>query len=183
MLPNFESDAVLSRLAALAGPNTWLLFSANLAPGPDYIAGVQRILPLYDNPLTREWLLTFLLDLGVERADGALQFTVEEQPPGSGLRRVAAYFEFSRPRVIQIETERFPFRPGESIRLFFSYRHTPELARRLLSAHGLEVREQWVAKSEEEGVFLAGRKAETPPRRFPNRRGLAMVDRSVLPNA
>ena len=46
-----------------------------------HAAGVQRILSQYDNPLTREWLLNFLLDLGVERSDGELRFTVEQFLP------------------------------------------------------------------------------------------------------
>src|SRR5882724_1725492 len=65
MLPNFEPMLILPRLSALVRPGDWLLVSANLAPGLDYAVGVQRVLPLYDNELTREWLLAFLLDLGV----------------------------------------------------------------------------------------------------------------------
>ena len=80
MIPNFEPQVILPRLAALLRPADYLLFSANLAPGADYAAGVQRILPLYDNALTRDWLMTFLLDLGVETADGELRFVIEDDP-------------------------------------------------------------------------------------------------------
>ncbi|MDB6112659.1 MAG: hypothetical protein JWR69_4409 [Pedosphaera sp.] len=154
MIPNFEPQLILPRLAGLLRPNDYLLFSANLAPGRDYAAGVQRILPLYDNALTRDWLMTFLLDLGVEQGDGELRFTVEEDPAGSGLRRVAAYFHFVRPQRVQVDGERFEFKVGEAIRLFFSYRHTPERVRALLGMQGVEVLEEWITKSEEEGVFL-----------------------------
>ncbi len=153
MIPNFEPQLILPRLAGLLRPADFLLFSANLAPGPDYALGVQRILPLYDNELTRDWLMTFLLDLGVELADGKLKFSVEEDAE-SGLRRVAASFHFSRMRQITVEGEVFEFRPAESIRLFFSYRHTPEKARSLLGKFGIKVLEQWTTKSEEEGVFF-----------------------------
>src|SRR3954463_15334546 len=129
-----------------------LLFSANLAPGPDYAAGVRRILPLYDNALTRDWLLTFLLDLGVEKNDGKLDFVIEDMP--LGLKRIAAYFCFSGRRTLSVAGETFTFRAGHSIRLFFSYRHTPALVRRLLARHGLEVLDQRITGSEEEGVFL-----------------------------
>src|SRR5262245_8966055 len=54
MNPNFEPDTILPRLAELLRPNDLLLFSANLAPGPDYRRGVERIQPLYDNDLTRD---------------------------------------------------------------------------------------------------------------------------------
>src|SRR2546427_174873 len=85
MIPNFEPQIILPRLAALLRPKDYLLLSANLAPGADYAAGVQRILPLYDNDLTRDWLLTFLLDLGVERGDGKIRFVIEDDPAGVGL--------------------------------------------------------------------------------------------------
>ena len=157
MIPNFEPQLILPRLAALVRPQDFLLLSANLAPGADYAAGVAKILPQYDNAPTCEWLLTFLLDLGVERGDGGLRFGIETGLTG-GLQRVAAHFHFSRPRAIEIEDETIDFASGESIRLFFSYRYTPELVRLTLSRHGLEVCEQWIANSGEEGVFCCRRK-------------------------
>jgi uncharacterized SAM-dependent methyltransferase len=157
MIPNFEPQLILPRLAALLGSGDRLLFSANLAPGPDYAAGARRILPLYDNALTRDWLMTFLLDLGVEKNEGDLRFEIEDDPSGSGLKRVGSHFHFSRAAAIHVDAERFDFQPGESIRLFFSYRHTPGLVRSLFEAHGMRVLAQWIAQSEEEGVFLATR--------------------------
>jgi uncharacterized SAM-dependent methyltransferase len=154
MIPNFEPQIILPRLAALLRPADYLLLSANLAPGPDYAAGVQLVLPLYDNDLTREWLLTFLLDLGVERTDGALDFAMEDS---GGLRRIVADFKFTASRQISIDRETFAFRAGDTIRLFFSWRHTPELVRTLLAAHGMNVLDQWITKSGEEGVFLVRR--------------------------
>ena len=159
MIPNFEPAAILPRLAGLVRQADLLLFSANLAPGPDYAAGVRRILPQYDNPLTRDWLMSFLLDLGVEAGDGAMRFCMEQDPAGSGLERVAAYFDFTRQRSVEVEGERFAFQPGESVRLFFSYRYTPDRVRAVLDPHGLQVLGQWLADSEEEGVFLIGRDA------------------------
>jgi uncharacterized SAM-dependent methyltransferase len=157
MIPNFEPQLILPRLASLVRAADHLLFSANLAPGTDYSAGVQRVLPLYDNSLTRDWLLTFLADLGVERADGELRFTIEDDPAGSRLKRIAVYFHFARARKIQLEGETFSFDAGENIRLFFSYRHTPGQVRGLLAQQQLDVIDQWIAKSGEEGVFLCRR--------------------------
>jgi uncharacterized SAM-dependent methyltransferase len=159
MLPNFEPQLILPRLAALVRPADHLLFSANLAPGSDYAAGVQRILPLYDNALTRDWLLAFLLDLGVERADGTVRFIIEDAQCDVTLKRVAAYFHFQGPHQIAVDDERFDFQPGDEIRLFFSYRHTPALVRSLLNRHNFQIQEQWTTRSEEEGVFLARRSA------------------------
>jgi L-histidine Nalpha-methyltransferase len=157
MIPNFDPRQILPALSALVRPSDWLLFSANLAPGSDYGAGVRQILPLYDNALTREWLMTFLLDLGVENADGEIRFQIEEDPTLPLLARIAAYFSFSRAREIWMEGRVFTFGAGDQIRLFFSYRHTPQLIRTMLGQHGLQVIEEWVTRSVEEGLFLVSR--------------------------
>ena len=154
MLPNFEPDVLLPRLSRLLTPSDHLLLSANLAPGPDYAAGVQRVLPLYDNPPTRDWLMTFLTDLGVDASDGRLDFVIEEQSVPPSLRRIAAYFKFTTKRTIALDAHRIEFNAGDSVRLFFSYRHTPGLMRSILSQHGLVVVDQWIARSDEEGVYL-----------------------------
>jgi hypothetical protein len=151
MIPNSEPQTILPKLAALMRPKDFLLFSANLAPGSDYAAGVKKILPQYNNVPTREWLITFLLDLGVERGDGELRLGIEDK---SGLKRVVANFHFKRPRKITVENETFTFKAGEAIRLFFSYRYTPERVKQTLARHHLEVCDQWITESEEEGVFL-----------------------------
>jgi uncharacterized SAM-dependent methyltransferase len=152
MIPNFDQGLILQRLSGLLRPSDLLLFSANLAPGPDYAAGVEKILPLYDNDLTRDWLMTFLLDLGAEKGDGEPRFSIEED--AGGLRRVAAWFHFQRARTILVDEECFEFKAGDRIRLFFSYRHTVEKVRDMLAACRIEVRDQWITASEEEGVFL-----------------------------
>ncbi len=157
MIPNFEPQAILSKLAVLVRPKDLLLFSANLAPGTNYAAGMKRILPQYDNALTRDWLTAFLFDLGVEKSDGELRFSLENIAQ-SGLSRVRADFHFRREVPIKIEDKTFTFRAQETIRLFFSYRYTPERVQKILARHGLEVSEQWITRSEEEGVFLCRRK-------------------------
>jgi uncharacterized SAM-dependent methyltransferase len=153
MIPNFEPQIILPKLASLIRPKDFLLFSANLASGNNYAAGVKKVLPQYDNPLTRDWLMTFLLDLGVERGDGKLRFKIEDVRT-NGLKRIVATFHFTRSRHIEVDGEHIDFRAGEIIRLFFSYRYTPEHVRKVLTHYGLEVRDQWIAKSGEEGVFL-----------------------------
>jgi len=153
MIPNFEPQIILPKLVSLVRPKDFLLFSANLAPGADYAAGLKKILPQYDNPLTRDWLLSFLDGLGIGRNDGKLCFKIENVP-ANGLRRVAADFHFRRRCRMVAEGETFEYRAGESIRLFFSYRYTPERVRTILRRHGLEICGQWIARSEEEGVFL-----------------------------
>lgn len=154
MMPNFEPPIILPRLAGLLQSGDFLLLSANLAPGEDYDAGMQRILPQYDNAPTRDWLLEFLIGLGIDPGVGNLRFAPEDVPGGHGLKRVSAYFEFIHAHQLQVDDERFDFLPGDSLRLFFSYRHTPALVESLLDQHGLRVLDQWITRSAEEGVFL-----------------------------
>jgi L-histidine N-alpha-methyltransferase len=156
MIPNFEPHHILPRLAALARAGDVLLLSANLAPGPDYRAGVQHVLPGYDNPETRAWLLALLYDLGVEPDDGIVEFSVEAV---SGLYRIAADFRFSRERALTVHDERFVFSGGDAVRLFFSYRYTADGIPPLLWGHQLEVMEQWITASGEEGDFLCRKKS------------------------
>ena len=155
MIPNFEPRQILPKLSALLRKQDWLLFSANLAPGTDYAAGMEKILPQYDNPQTRDWLSSFLFDLGVESRDGQLRFSIETG--GLGLQRVVAGFQFKRACRIKVGRQEFLFSRGESIRLFYSYRYTPALVRKLLGQHGFEISGEWIAKSAEEGVFLCRR--------------------------
>lgn len=161
MIPNFEPEEILPKLASLIGAEDWLLFSANLAPGPDYAAGVEQVFPGYDNPLTRDWLMAFLLDLGVESTDGTIHFSIETSP--AGFKRIVADFIFSTPRTLRVEGETFEFGNGEKIRLFFSYRYTVELMEKLLSAHGLSIITRSIAKSGEEGVFFCRRAGARTP--------------------
>ena len=200
MIPNFEPQIILPRLASLIRPKDFLLFSANLAPGKNYAAGVKKILPQYDNPLTHDWLMTFLLDLGIGRSDGELRFRMEtcgsrpvlrsstaeggreealtkeskvQSPKPKDdqslltsaptkneveLKRVVADFHFTRRCRIKVADKVFGFRPGDAIQLFFSYRYTPELVHKLLGRYDLEVCDQWIPRSEAEGVFLCRRK-------------------------
>jgi L-histidine N-alpha-methyltransferase len=157
MIPNFEPGGILPKLAQLVGPADSLLFSANLAPGNDYEAGVRKILSQYDNPLTREWLLTFLMDLGLEPADGHLDFGVESGEAGVDLKRVVAIYTFDRKVQVRVDDEVFRFEPQDTLRLFFSYRYTPERLKQVLLPHGFRVDQEWITPSQEEGVFLLSR--------------------------
>jgi L-histidine N-alpha-methyltransferase len=156
MIPNFEPGVILPRLAALIRRGDTLLFSANLVPGADYDKGMKNILPQYDNAWTRGWLLSFLVNLGVDPRKGELRFGIEADR-STGLRRIVARFHFRRPQALEIGSDRILFKPGRPLQLFFSYRHTPQGIPKLLHSHGLQVEQQWIAKSEEEGVYLCRR--------------------------
>jgi len=154
MLPNFAPTAALPRLAGLLKPQDVLLVSANLAPGKNYAAGVRKILPLYNNALTREWLFSVLDELGAEPGDGRMEFRVARCPEGSGLQRVEANYIFGKTCTLHHGGREWRCRRGEKFGLFFSYRHTAELVEEMFSQHGLSVRAQWLNAAGDEGVFL-----------------------------
>lgn len=156
IMPNFEPALLMAQLGALLRPDDLLLLSANLAPGSDYAAGVETILPQYDNALTRDWLMTLLLDLGFSADDGDLRFFIEVD--GDQLRRITAHFELRRARDLPVLGERLSFAVGQRLRVFFSYRHTVSSVTALMAKHGIEVAQHWLNDSGEEGVFLCRKK-------------------------
>jgi uncharacterized SAM-dependent methyltransferase len=156
-LHNYAPDLIISRLTALLSRRDFLLVSTNLAPEDDYAQSLQRLRQQYDNAMTHAWLCTFLTDLGFSEGDGAPRTVLEQCPFGSGMQRIAVYFCFSRGCRIKVGGRNFRFRPGERILLFFSYRYTPSRVVRMFRQEGLNVVGQWVAASQEEGVFLCAR--------------------------
>jgi len=154
MIPNFEPQDILPKLSGMIRRDDFLLFSANLAPGKDYSEGVRKILPLYDNELTRDWLQAFLVDLGVEKNCGTIKFSIETTGRGQRLKRVEANFHFEKRARIEVAEEIFDFRRGDKLRLFFSYRYTPDRLRLQFGWHGIVVLDQWITDSDEEGIFL-----------------------------
>ena len=150
MIPNLEPDVILPRLAALLRDGDQLLFSANLAPGHDYRCGVESVLPQYDNAETRDWLLSFLVGLEVSETAGQLRFGIEAV---DGLLRIVADFEFSESVVLSAAGESIEFTAGQTVRLFFSYRHTDRTLAKRLAKHGLVIADSQIDASGEEGVF------------------------------
>lgn len=157
MLPNLEPDSVMPSIAGSLRPGETLMVSANLVPGGDPDSGMNRVLPQYDNALTREWLLGFLLDLGVDRDDGELFIGISDQKESEGRRRIVADFRFRRQRILELPGETFRFEEGDEIRLFHSWRYTAAAVRAMLPKQGFVVDAEWIANSGEEGVFCCRR--------------------------
>lgn len=156
MLPNFEPAEALNPLAKALRENDLLLLSANLAPGNDYRAGVEHVLPLYDNDLTRQWLATSLTDAGLELSPTDITFSIQSV---GKLLRIEANYAFQTRQTIRLDSEDFAYELGDRFRLFFSYRHTPDLLRELLAPYSIQIAEQWITRSGEEGVFLCRKRA------------------------
>jgi uncharacterized SAM-dependent methyltransferase len=155
MLPNFEPGEVLQQLSHAIRADDYLLVSANLAPGADYASGVAKVLPQYDNAQTRRWVATVLFDAGLEIDPSEIEFVIADI---GALKRIEAVYQFTKGQTIRIDEEKFTFEPGERFRLFFSYRHTPKLLRDVFAPYKLEVVEEWITASSEEGVFLLGKR-------------------------
>lgn len=154
MISNLELDVILPRLATLLREGDQLLVSANLAPGDDYRRGVEVVLPQYDNAETRDWLLSFLVGLGVSATEGRLRFGIEEIDK---LLRIVADFEFPESLELSIGGESFEFAAGRALRLFFSYRHTEQTLAKRLAKHSLTIAASQIDSSAEEGVFRVER--------------------------
>ena len=136
MLPNFEPGMILPKLATWARAEDVILLSANLTPS----GGIEKVLPQYANALTEDWLRAFLEDFGVR--SGRIEWRIED--------RIRADFVFAEPARLQgIE-----FRPGEKLRLFFSFRYRLEELHYTFAHYGLEVDDQWITASGEEAVFM-----------------------------
>ena len=154
MIPNFSPDEILPILNNFLAPGDLLLFSANLAPGNDYLTGIEKILPQYSNELTKEWLITILLDAGVERKDGSIKFTIEDGSKNGKLKRIAAYFELEKNVRLILEEEVIEWQKGELVRLFFSYRYTTPMIQDLLHSYGIDIVAYTEDANQEEGVYL-----------------------------
>jgi L-histidine Nalpha-methyltransferase len=154
VVPNFRPRWIVSVLGSLLEDGDELLLGVNLAPGQDYAAAMKAIRPQYDNPLTREWLGLLLEDLGVDPADGRIRFDIEPDPVWDPLARIAAHFDFDRPRCLVVGNEEFRFARGDRLTLFLSYRHTADSIRGLFARDQIEVTREWIAASGEEGLFL-----------------------------
>lgn len=154
LMPTFEPSVLLPMLARWAAHSELILVSANLAPGSDYDAGVKRVLPGYDNELTRDWLRSALQDLDIWPDDGDLKFGIEEGSCGLGVKRIVARLKFVRAKTIRLDRQEVSFETGESLQVFFSCRHTSGLMDKLMARHGLKVERHWLSDSGEEGVFL-----------------------------
>ena len=154
MITNLEPNLILPKLFKMVRKDDDLFISANLVPDENYRRGIENILSQYDNQETRDWLLSFLISIGVAVDDGNLNFGIE---PKGELLRIVAYFRFSRSQVVRINNETITFESEQSLRIFYSYRHTVNTLNKCLLEHDLKIIFSKISKSGEEGVFKVKR--------------------------
>ncbi|MBE9040450.1 L-histidine N(alpha)-methyltransferase [Oscillatoriales cyanobacterium LEGE 11467] len=154
MIPNFYPDRILPILSEFLNGEDILLFSANLAPGSNYLQGINKILPQYDNELTRDWLITILIDAGVDIDRGKISVEIEPDETQLEISRIAFYFEVEREIEFKLDDRQVQWQAGTRIRLFFSYRYTTTKIQKILGCYGIKVVESWEDKTQQEGVYL-----------------------------
>ena len=154
MIPNFHPEHIVPKLAMLLQSGDLLLASANLAPGSDYIAGVQAVFAQYDNPLTKDWLQTTLLDAGVDPAAGQLSFAVAGGSAELGASRITAVFKPFADIRLSIGGQPILWPAQQPVQLFFSYRYTTNMIKNSFATHGIEVLQAFESTTQEEGVYL-----------------------------
>jgi uncharacterized SAM-dependent methyltransferase len=157
---NFWPPEILRSVIYPVRSQDHLLIGANLAPAENYEGALEKILSQYNNEHTRHWLLGALSELNISPADGVLEFSLVPTEKLPNLKRIQADFVFSRAKQISFFSEEINFAAGEKLRVFYSYRFTPEHLRTFLSQSRLPTIEQWIAPNNEEGLFLCRRSAE-----------------------
>jgi L-histidine Nalpha-methyltransferase len=156
---NFWPPDVLRPVCYPLRSQDQLLLSANLAPATRYDDALTSILPQYENEPTRAWLFGALSELGISEKDGELLIRVEPSPE-PGLKRIDAVFRLRHAKKVLLYSKEIELQSGQELRVFFSYRFTPEHVRRFVEQAGLHVAEQWVDASEQEGLFLCKRRPD-----------------------
>jgi hypothetical protein len=158
LTPNFLPSWLFSRLGSLIQGGDQLLLSANLAPlDPEatedeasYKAACETILPQYDNPETLRWLGQVLLDWGLETRLSTPRFHLRWFENVLGFSLESEWLSETK-----LEWENAPFhaRAGETLRLFFSLRYTPERLNKALRQFGLTLGSGFVTPCGQEGVW------------------------------
>ena len=156
ILPNTEPQEAQKWLRHLLKPQDTLCMNVNLVDDSSKDEkGFQKILPQYDNPETRDWLLTLFDEIGINRHSGKLFFEIHSSPTMPALKRIEARYQFCTPICIAIDGVDYDFKKGEVLTLFFSNRYTLSLAHDFLMSLNVKTFGEWVLPKGEE-VILAG---------------------------
>lgn len=150
---NFHRE-ILPILSHFLQEGDILLMSANLSPGNDYLEGIKKIMPQYDNELTKDWLMTVLLDAGINQEDGRIKFTIKDDPINPDFKRINACFEVEKDVSLKLDDQLIQWQTGEQVQLFFSYRYTTPKIQELLQNYDIKVMDYWEGANQEEGIYF-----------------------------
>ena len=90
VLPNLDPLPLLRRLARAMKRGDLLLFSTNLAPGNSSFAGARKVLPQYNNPITRRWVEAAVQRYRPKLPQGTLHIGLYPDPQQRSLPRIEA---------------------------------------------------------------------------------------------
>ena len=143
VLPNLNPLPLLRSIRRFMKKDDLLLFSANLAPGIKGRSGAVRVLPLYDNRPTRNWLNAAILRYRPKLPKGHLEFGVFPDPKQKTLARIEARWMNNHMPIV----------------VFSSRRPTRLQVESWIQTSGLRRLNRWIEPLGEEGVWLVTRKA------------------------
>jgi len=143
VLPNLNPLPLLRSIRRFMKKDDLLLFSANLAPGIKGRSGAVRVLPLYDNRPTRNWLNAAILRYRPKLPKGHLEFGVFPDPKQKTLARIEARWMNNHMPIV----------------VFSSRRPTRLQVESWIQTSGLRRLKRWIEPLGEEGVWLVTRKA------------------------
>jgi uncharacterized SAM-dependent methyltransferase len=160
--PNFRPSELFGALRRILREEDHLLLSANLAPTQapslndsldresSYEAGCRAVLPQYDNAETLAWIAQILEDWHISDFLTKPRFAVQKI---DSINALVAACEWAQNTQLAWEGENLSFLKGETLRLFFSLRYTPELLALTLAEHGLELGVGHRTSCGQEGVW------------------------------
>ncbi|MEC4814809.1 MAG: L-histidine N(alpha)-methyltransferase [Scytonema sp. PMC 1069.18] len=154
MIPNFLPDEILPILSHFLQPGDILLMSANLSPGDDYLQGIKKVLPQYDNDLTKDWLMTVLVDAGINQEAGAIKFSIEDDNTNQNLKRINACFEVESDVNFKLDDKIIEWQAGDKVQVFFSYRYTTAKLQEVLKKYDIQILDYWEDTNQEEGIYF-----------------------------
>lgn len=154
MLPNFPPDQIMPILNNFLQQGDLLLISANLAPGDNYLQGIQKIFEQYDNELTKDWLMTILIDAGINQEDGKIKSYIENDLKNQDLKRIGIHFELENDLNLELEDQLIQWKNGDKVQLFFSYRYNTPMIQKTLNQYSIDILDYWEDANQEEGIYL-----------------------------
>ncbi len=160
--PNFHPTELFGALSHILRKEDYLLLSANMAPTPQiqsgamspneasYQAGCEAILPQYDNAETLAWITQILEDWHISDLLTKPRFAVQKV---DSINALVASSEWKHDTQLTWEGENLRFTEGQSLRLFFSLRYTPQNLALTLAKHGLRLNAGHITSCGQEGVW------------------------------
>jgi uncharacterized SAM-dependent methyltransferase len=155
---NYDPQKILRSLLYVLRSQDRLLIGANLASAVRYEETLKTILLQYDNAPTRLWLFGALSELGLDEKDGDLLFELKPTPNQTQLKTIEVDFVFRQKKNIRLFDEEFSFDAGDKLKVFTSTRFTKASLLSVFESAGLRLEAEWIAQTEEEGLFLCRRK-------------------------